>query len=280
MKINIKIGLFLLFALLQNVSCVKKELESDSETESSSEMFLATAISNDMVSISDEAARSFSVGSFKSQDQYFLLSGCATLKFDTLVPGNIDTITVDFGSTNCTGQDGRSRRGKLEITFTGKYRDSLTKITVIPINYFVNDNEVSGTKSIRNLGHNASKHLMYDIKDNLTITRAENKGVMTFVATRIREWFVGEKTSTWSDDQYYIIGNASGMSSNGREYRSNVTKNLIRNMAPGCRRYFTAGEIEFTPLTKATRYINFGNGTCDNIATVKVNGKEYEINLP
>ncbi|MBK9283863.1 MAG: hypothetical protein IPM51_06025 [Sphingobacteriaceae bacterium] len=272
--------ILLIILLFGYTSCVKKELEADNELESSLDVFLASAISNDMVNIADEAARTFSIGSFKTNAQSGLLANCATLTFDTLIASNVDTITVDFGSSNCMGNDGRNRRGKIQILFSGNYRDSLNKITVTPINYFVNDNGVSGVKTITNLGHNFTKHLIYEIKDNLTIVRADGKGNITHFAIRNREWYNGENTLTWDDDVYLISGNANGVSSTGREYRSNITKLLTRNMAPGCRKYFTVGEIGLTPLGKATRTINFGNGLCDNVAIVSVNGKEYEITLP
>ena len=51
-------------------------------------------------------------------------------------------------------------------------------------------------------------------------------------------------------------------------------------MAPGCRRHFTQGVLEHTPAGKATRYIDYGNGVCDNKATVTINGNTYAITLP
>jgi hypothetical protein len=51
-------------------------------------------------------------------------------------------------------------------------------------------------------------------------------------------------------------------------------------MSFGCRRHFTQGTLEHTPGGKATRYIDFGNGTCDDQATVTINGTTYTITLP
>jgi hypothetical protein len=50
-------------------------------------------------------------------------------------------------------------------------------------------------------------------------------------------------------------------------------------MALGCRRHFTQGVLEHSPSGKATRYINYGNGACDDQAVVTINGTSYTITL-
>lgn len=260
-------------------SCKKKEVEEkDSDTSSAAEQSLASSIVNDMTSIADEAGRTNNVSSFRTTGSTAILSNCASLSFDTLAAAK--TVTVSFGSTNCLGNDGRYRRGALILHFTGRYRDSLTVITVTPQNYFVNDNQVTGTKTITNNGHNAANHLVYTIQANIQILRANNAGTLTWQSTRQREWTAGESTLSWQDDMYSITGTASGTSSGGGSFQSNITSPLIRNMAPGCRRYFTAGTIAHTPAGKATRYLDYGNGTCDDQATVTINGNTYPITLP
>ena len=46
-----------------------------------------------------------------------------------------------------------------------------------------------------------------------------------------------------------------------------------------CRKFFTSGTITHTPNNKPTRIIDYGDGTCDNKATVTINGKSYDILL-
>lgn len=275
---NISALILTLAFILQ--SCVKKTQESDDDTGSVAENYLASSVANDLNNISDEAGRTKNISSYKSLEETSVFAACAVLKFDTLVSSNPDSITVNFGSVNCTGNDGRTRRGSILFVYNGKYRDSLTSITITPLNYFVNDNGVSGSKVIQNKGHNGAGHLIYDISDNLIITKADGSGQITHNAKRQREWIRGENTLIWADDLYSITGTASGTNSNGKEYQSNIIKPLIRNMAIGCRRYFTSGIIEHIPSGKATRRIDFGDGTCDNLAVVTINGKEYKIELP
>lgn len=261
-------------------SCRKKEQEVDDEKDSVTENFLASNIANDLASISDEAAKSNNVTSFKTEETTALLSSCAILHFDTINHLNPDSVTVNFGTTNCLGNDGRTRRGSLLVIYNGKYKDSLTTITVIPQNYFVNDNGVSGIKTIKNLGRNASRNLVYQFNANITITKANNGGTFTWNSVRQREWIAGQTTLfNWLDDKYAITGSANGNNSNGRSFTSVITKPLIRDMSIGCRKYFTSGVISHTPNNKPSRVIDFGDGSCDNKATVTINGKIYEISL-
>jgi hypothetical protein len=260
-------------------SCKKKDKEEkDSDTSSATDQSLASTSVNDLTSISDEAGRSGSLSSFKTSESSAILSTCATITFDTLAAAK--TITVNFGATNCLCNDGRYRRGSIKMNFTGKYRDSLTVITITPQSYFVNDNQVTGSKTITNKGHNAANHLVYEINANISVVKAGGAGTVLWNSTRQREWLSGENTLSWLDDTYAITGNASGTSASGSSFTSVITSPLIRNMAYACRRHFTAGTLEHTPSGKATRYINYGSGACDDQATVTINGNVYTITLP
>jgi hypothetical protein len=261
-------------------SCKKKEIiEKDTDTASASDQSLASSSVNDLTSISDEAGRNYSVQSFKTTGvEGLLTTSCAVITVDTLAAAK--TITVNFGTSNCLCNDGRNRRGSVILSFTGKYRDSLTVITVTPQNYFVNDNQVSGSKTITNKGHNAANHLVYEINANMTISKANGGGTITWSSLRQREWITGESTLAWSDDIYSITGTANGTTSNSNSFTSIITSPLIRNMAIGCRKHFTQGVLEHTPSGKATRIIDYGNGACDDQATVTISGNTYTITLP
>jgi hypothetical protein len=265
--------------LLLGSSC-RKQQEIDKDTSSFDENNYATNVANDMGSISDEAGRNKTVSGYKGAGSMELQSGpCATLKFDTLVGSNPDSITVDFGSSNCMCNDGKNRRGKILITYTGKYRDSLAFITMTPVNYFVDDNGISGSRTVKNLGHNEAGHLVYDINENLNIAKANNGGTIVYNGQRRREWLTGESTVLWSDDKYSITGSASGQNANGRSFTSSITKPLVRDMSLACRKHFVSGVFTHTPEHKPTRTVDFGDGACDDIATVTVNGKTYTVTL-
>jgi len=258
-----------------------KKDEEDSDTNAASDNAFAESCYSDAMNIADEAGRSGTMSNYRLGDpeNASLLSTCATVIFDTVSNADQDTITVDFGSTNCTCNDGRNRRGKVIVYYSGTYRDSGSAHTIGFDNYFVNDNQVMGTKTVTNLGHNAAGHLVYDISVNGSINLANNGGTISWTSQRQREWTAGESTPVWSDDVYSITGTASGTGASGETFTVNITSPLIRNMALGCRRHFTQGVLELTPGSRPMRTIDFGSGACDDLATVTIGTRVFTIHL-
>jgi hypothetical protein len=51
---------------------------------------------------------------------------------------SMKTVTVDYGTSNCDCNDGKTRRGKIVTTFSGQYLAPGTVITHTPVDYYVN----------------------------------------------------------------------------------------------------------------------------------------------
>ena len=261
-------------------SCRKHDREKDKDTVGAQDHALAEKSFEDMGQISNEAAMG-GISSFKQgQDYDGVLSTCAIIYPDLINK----KIVVDFGTSNCLCLDGRYRRGKIYISYSGMtYWDSLAHITVTTSpsdNYFVDDNQVIGTKSIVNNGHNAAGHMNWSFVANGKIIKANNQGTIQWQSTHNREWIAGEGTIIWSDDVYGVTGSASGTSSNGASFNSIITNQLIRKIA--CPKHFVSGTFDFTPGSKPVRHVDFSppnNGACDNIATVTINGNTYTVYL-
>lgn len=259
-------------------SCKKKEDEpEDNDTSAAADNATAEGFYNDANSISDQAA-SGNLTSFLSttnnDGERGIMSGCATITHDTT--SNPRTITVNFGTTNCLCNDGRYRRGIINVSYTGHYRDSLSTHTITFTNYFVNDHQVLGSKTVTNNGHNSYGHLTFSISINGSVIKANNGGTITYTSTRTREWIEGEYTSIWNDDVYLITGTASGSSSTGNSFTATVITALKVKLS--CH-WIVSGKLDLTPSGKPTRTIDWGSGNCDDDATVTINGNTYNINL-
>lgn len=239
---------------------------------------MADAYFNDVQNIADQASEGSLVfysptvgGSGKDVEQY-AKSSCATITHDTLSVPHI--LTIDFGSSNCLCNDGKNRRGKILVSYEGHYRDSASVHTITFDNYFVNDNQILGTKTVTNNGHNSNGNLTFTIHVDGQIIKANNGGTITWVSDRVREWTAGESTFSWVDDVYSITGSGSGTSANGTNYTMLITTPLVRALS--CH-WFESGVLEITPAGLATRTINYGNSGCDANATVTINGVSYPI---
>ena len=277
-KISIFMAAAIACAALLFSSCKKDSSSKDSDTESAENNALAESSFNDVTTISDQAAVSGSVNmrvAAADREDGSLGSGCATVSVDTVSVPHI--ITIDFGTTNCVCNDGRSRRGKIILSYTGRYKEAGTVISISFNNYFVNDNQLTGTKKITNLGLNTAGNLVYKIEVNGQVIKANNGGTVTWVSTRQREWIAGAGTPlVLSDDVYSITGNATGTNANGKTYTITITKALIRKMS--CR-WFESGTLEVTPEGKPTRTLDYGNTGCDANATVTILGYTFPIVL-
>jgi hypothetical protein len=184
-------------------------------------------------------------------------------------------VTVDFGTDDCVGQDLRIRKGKIHITYTGRYRDAGTIITVTPENYTVDGYLIQGTKTITNQGTDANGHKYFSVVVNGSITAPANAYTITWNSTRTRTWVEGSNTATIWDDVYEITGSASGVGRSGNDYSIQITQALRAEI--GCR-WIVQGKLLITPENADARTVDFGTGDCNAGFTVTVGTTSYPIN--
>lgn len=208
------------------------------------------------------------------------VSSAEVEKTDCSVVITIDTVssphslTIDWGSSNCTCNDGKQRRGKIITTFTGSYYAQGTVITHTPVDYYVNDNKIEGTKTVTNMGPNSNGKPYYNISINGIVSMSTGE-IVHYTSTRVRTFTDGSTTllNFW-DDQYDITGSANSTVDNGDSYVATITSAL--HIKVGCP-YITKGKVDITPSGKPTRTIDYGDGTCDGAFTVTVNGHTYSF---
>ena len=203
-----------------------------------------------------------------------MAGGCATITVDTTVTPHLRTI--DFGPVNCLGLDGKNRRGKILVHYNGHYKDSGSLRSITFSDYYVNDNQILGTKTVTNMGQNSAGEVYYNIMIDGSIVKANGAGTVSGQSSRVRTWLAGYNTAGWMDDEYAITGTASITRANGNVISANVTTPLHRSLS--CN-WIDAGVISITPQSGNVRTLDYGTGTCDDAATVTVNGNVYNITL-
>lgn len=180
------------------------------------------------------------------------------------------TITIDF--TNWKVGEQREKNGIIRIVITGPMHRAGTSRTVTFENFTIGGNRIEGTKIVTNVdGVNITIRLIggkITFQDGTTITREVD---------RERQWVLGMGTPwfIW-DDEYRITGTVSGINRAGKAYSVNITKPLIRRMA--CL-WIVEGAITMTTGDR-NLVLDYGTGTCDDLATVTANGETREIVLP
>ncbi|MFK5856824.1 MAG: hypothetical protein QM503_11880 [Bacteroidota bacterium] len=274
-KLNLIIALFVIAGIVSlTSSCKKDDQQVIDDTSAAADDAFAEGIYTNATSIADEAYANGAGGLKAGDETSQFLSGCATVTLDTTVMPRV--LTIDFGDTNCLCRDGRYRRGKILVSFTGRYRVPGTVITYGFDEYHVNDNHVDGTKVITNMGPNDAGNLYYSIEIVGVIYRANDGGTISWNSSREREWVEGADTWIRMDDVYLITGTADGIRANGLTWEREIINPLRVELS--CR-WIVSGTVEIQPENLPLRILDYGSGECDNIATVLVNGVTYTIFL-
>lgn len=262
---------FLAVAFLFTACKRNKNNSDDNDTSYAKDNASSELIYNEVLNIADDASTTPHGGSLSN---YKIRSACATVTHDTL--STPKTITIDFGPTNCLCGDGKYRRGKILVSYTGAYKDSGHVHTITFDQYHVNNNHVMGSKTVTNMGHNASNQMYFTIAVNGLIIKANTNDSVIWNANRVRTFIAGETTQTKTDDVYAISGNGSGQRANGTQYTMTITQPLVRALS--CQ-WIQEGEVEIQPVGGLLRVLNYGAGTCDDQATITINGTTYTITL-
>jgi hypothetical protein len=255
-------------------ACKKDETTANQDTSFSNDDALAESIYDDISDISDEA---YDLGSsnLKSTDvSKLFLSDCVTITLDTTVSPK--ELTIDFGEENCLCNDGKYRRGKIIVTFTGRYKDPGTVITTGFDNYFVDDNQVDGTKVLTNMGPNEDGQPYFTIVVTGVIYLADDAGTISWNPNKTRTWAEGYTTKNKWDDVYLIDGDAEGIRASGIKWEREIINPLRKELS--CR-WIVSGTVEIRPQDLPVRLLDFGDGTCDNEATILIDGVTYTITL-
>jgi hypothetical protein len=265
MKTNFKYMIIAALAITIAVTGCKKKEEADNDE-------LAT--SEDMAFSENQFDQVFKEVDAAASEVSLRKSGFPIITTDTLA--NPKTMIINYGDTNYLCRDGNYRRGKVLVSWTGRFRDNGTVITTTFDNFYQNDNKVEGTKTVTNTGRNADGNLVFTINVQGTITNTSNQNI-TWNSTRTRTWISGENTPAWNDDKYLISGTTNGINRNGFTFTAVITTPLTIDLS--CTWRIVSGIIELTPQGKPTRTIDYGNGACDRLAKVTVRGRTFNITM-
>jgi len=274
-------GIVLISTLIFD-GCKKEDKEEvDYDTQSSVDNAQVENILNEMNEIADQAVEDGLLSTHRwGSGNNNLLSSCGSITVTVDSTDSSGTATINFGNHFCQGIDTKYRKGLITVSFTGPYREAGTVITIAATNYFVGYDsayatKVNGQRTVTNNGTNGNGNLSFSIQANATLANYLNEQ-MTWSSTRTREWIAGASTSAWNDDEYLVTGNASGKSFAGVNYSASILEAL--HIKLNCR-WITEGIFSLTPENKEPRTLDYGDGTCDNDATVTIKDKTYNITL-
>lgn len=198
-------------------------------------------------------------------------TSCATVTINPIDSGVFPkTMTIDYG-TGCTDADGRIRKGKITAVYSGKWKTTGSSITITLDEFSTETYSFKGTFTTTNNGGNSYKNTL--VGGRLIGSGGEVKLDFDKTVT----WSSGSATPAYPhDDEFSVTGTASGTNKKGEAYTSTIASALIKKS--NCK-YVSSGIVKIKPADKDEREINFGDGTCDNTAKVKIGDKSFDIKL-
>jgi hypothetical protein len=207
-------------------------------------------------------------------DLRFKLGPCTTITVEPKDSTFPKTVTIDFGPDGCLCRDGKFRKGTVTLTFTAPIRRPGAVLTIKLDNFYVNRRHIEGTKTITNLTENGM--LKYSVQvEGGKVTWPNGRG-FSHAGLKVITRISGGDTRTIRDDVYSFEGRAQTSYNNGITVTWNTESPLIKAVA--CN-WVEQGVLKIK-INDRVVFIDFGNGDCDNKATLKWNNHEVEITLP
>ena len=214
------------------------------------------------------------------------ITTCGTISRDPsfgtpLTPGTVVTKTIDFGTDGCALANGNTVKGKIVVTFTYQPSATTHTITYTFTEFYHNGIQYNGSDIITremSVGTQTSpSHPIVTMNINMAATLADGR-VLNRVGERVREIMEGYGTAGLEDNVYQVTGSWTTTYPNSTVLSSSITSPLIIKMS--CldvhKPLLVQGVITHTRNGRVST-LNYGEGICDNLAVLTINGIAYNI---
>ena len=248
-------------------SCKKADVKEEFETtfELSGNQAIADNLAEDANDMFMEVAVEKNVaGNFAPETTNNFIP-CATVTV-TPLSGFPKTIVIDFG-TSCTDPRGNTRSGKITIVISDSVRRTNSTAVMTFTNYYVNGYKVEGIYTWTNTS-TISTRSWSRRTENGKITAPDARYWLHSGMRYITQTF-GVGTATITDDVFSITGDHTVANAAGATRVITVLEALQKKVA--CAN-IDKGVLK---VQGPNHYaiINFGDGTCDNLATISIDGR-------
>ncbi len=185
------------------------------------------------------------------------------------------TITIDFGTEGCMVRDSVFKKGKIIINQNASQNGRAWTKVITFDNYYVNGNKIDGTNTTSFSRASGSPTWTSTIVGG-QVTTAEGM-IKTREAIHVRVQTRGIDTRLdRTDDAFQISGHAAGTRIDGKNFSWVINEPLV--ISNNCR-WIRRGVKVLTLEGLSDITINYGDGECDNVATLTQDGVSKEITL-
>ena len=271
----------LAFLAIFTISCTSDEVEAsvDSNSEGIEDVEILAEIQS-MTEVLDDLSevigteidqnKEFSDDAAKSMPDGPYFSSCVSRTL--VLEGNNINISLDYGN-GCEGPHGNVLAGLIRIDIQLLSADEKL-ITHSFEDFSINGRSIEGSITRNRIRSNQNGYPQVETSKDIIIQWDEDT-VFNRVGQTARVWVAGNDTRSWGDDVFLTTGNWN-ISRNGVLKRSvTITKELRREMS--CR-FLVSGTMNIEG-SQANYSLDFGDGTCDDVAVVTSGETEKEIQL-
>lgn len=208
-----------------------------------------------------------------------MLPPCATIT--TVLTNDTFTKTIDFGTDGCALPNGNIVKGKIIISFSKNFLTPSRTISYTLVGFYHNGKLIEGNKTIthelKSTTLLAALHPVTTHSIDVKITFPDGK-VYSRIGTRVREMVEGFDTiGNWEDNVFLVWGYNTTTFPNGEKYTFTITTQL--RIAMSCKMPFPVKGVITIVKNDAEATLDYGNGDCDDLATITIKGVVKEIHL-
>jgi hypothetical protein len=200
---------------------------------------------------------------------------CFTVTVVPNIPGVFPkTVTIDFGN-GCLGRDGKLRKGKVISIFTNRMLMPGAKVSTTFEGYYVDSFHIEGTHITENTSTSNMQGLKVKVIDGKITNTITSRWIKWNTVKDILQ-IEGNGTPNFPlDDIYKIEGGGTGSNSGRHTWSAVISTPLIKKFT--CR-WIVKGTVRITKDGRQT-LLDYGNGDCDNLAVLYINGVGHTITL-
>lgn len=256
-------------------SCGKdnNEPNTDPEVETtfklSENQAVSESIADDANTVFFEAAASEGLAGFRTTQVVESTNtlSCGTVTVTPAV-GFPKTIVINFGTGGCTSQDGVTRKGKITIVLSDTVRHPGTTAVMTFDGYYVQGFKVEGTITWTNTSTPNGLSWSREISDGKITIPSGNYYWLHDGTTNVHQTGGAGTPLNLLDDVFSITGNHTVTNPSNVSRTATVTEALEKKTT--CI-HVSKGKIKVEGPNHFA-IIDYGDGTCDRVATISIDG--------
>ncbi len=267
--LTVTVVLFSFTSCKKENTTVVSSAEQETTFELSTGQAVADNITEDVNEVFMEAAANKSLLGNNSGSQTVITTNILTCASVSVNPasGFPKTINIDFGSGTCNSSNGIIRKGKINVVLSDSVRKAGSTAVITFNNYFINGFKKEGTVTWTNTSTITTKGWQRRV-ENGKITAPDGR---YWLHSGVRDAVQIDGTTTPNtllDDVFLITGNHTVTNSTGKTRNCYITEALQKKTI--CENIGT-GKLKVEG-TNHYAIIDFGDGTCDRLATISIDG--------